>query len=259
MKTALLKVSILGLITTAFIGCSGGNKLKSEGSLTTPPPPTDGGGTTPPPGTGTGSQTTWPLSASGETVKFIPVSWEEMNQYVAIRPLNNPSNPMVNINLKKVAGTQFYAGKVQIGYTDSNQFYYGAFTSGTGKNVNCSMCRDNDIYEAAPNYWSTVNGKMTFMAYVQDQYGSLIIVMEKDSTGADGEAGTLKGRIYYRNFANSVYPQSSYRKCWYIYSGPYACYSHNMSQKVRSDDFSDGTYRLLGYFSGARSNVALGQ
>lgn len=279
MKTALLKVSILGLITSAFlVGCgSGGSKLANTssgtgigtGTGTTTPPPGTGTGT----GTGTTSTSTWPYSTSGETVAFTPVSWEEVNTYVGIRPLNNPSNMRININMHKVAGTSFYAGKVQLGYNDSGQFYYGSFTAGDGKNANCENCRDNGLYEAAPNFWSPVNGVQTFMAYVQDQYGSLIIVMEKDGATADGQAPMLKGRIYYRNFAaqacQSTNPwapnyatscgQSPYRKCWYIYSGPFACYSNNMSQKISSTDFSDGTYRLLGYFNGVRSDVALTQ
>lgn len=259
MRTALLKVSILGLITSAFlIGCgsSGGSKLANNPSGNG----TGGGTTTPPPGTGTGDQTaTWPYSTSGEVVAFVPVSWEEVNTYVGIRPLNNPSNMRININMKKISGTQFYAGKVQIGYNDNGQFYYGSFTVGEGKNPDCKNCYDNGLYEAAPNFWSPINGTNTFMAYLQDQYGSIIIVMEPQGSTADGQSPTLKGRIYYRNFASSMYPQSQYRKCWYIYSGPYACYSNNMSQKLSSTDFSDGTYRLLGHFSGVRSHVALGQ
>lgn len=260
MKTALLKVSILGLITSAFLVGCGSGKSKLANSPSGVGSGTGGGTTTPPPGTGTGTPTvTWPYSTSGETVAFVPVSWEEVNTYVGIRPLNNPSDMRINIAMKKVAGTQFYAGKIQIGYNDAGQFYYGAFTAGEGKNQDCKNCWDNGLYEAAPNFWSPINGVNTFMAYVQDQYGSLIIVMEPDGSTPDGEGAKLKGRIYYRNFASSMYPQSPYRKCWYIYSGPYACYSDNMSQKRSSTDFSDGTYRLLGHFAGVRSDVALVQ
>ncbi|MFN8790818.1 MAG: hypothetical protein ACK5Y2_05105 [Bdellovibrionales bacterium] len=255
MKTALLKVSLLSLIAIAFIGC-GGSKTKSAGSGAAVVPPGTGDNPTTP---GTGGQTTWPFSTTGETVAFSPVSWQEMNQYVAIRPLNNPSNAKINIHMKRVAGTQFYSGKIQIGYTDSNQFYFGAFTAGEGRNVNCQNCRDNGLYEAAPNFWHTIGGVRTFMAYVQDQYGALIIVMEPETNTPDAESSMLKGRIYYRNFANNTFPQSTFRKCWYIYSGPYACYSNNMSQKLSSTDFGDGTYRLLGYFSGVRASVALTQ
>jgi hypothetical protein len=243
-----LLVISLGLV---LVGC--GSSKKSSGSATGTLPPV--GGVNP-----ENPTATWPYTTSGAVARFSPISWEEMNSYVAVRPLNNPSNALVNINMKKVGSTSFYAGKVQIGYTDNGQFYYGTFSVGEGTNVNCSNCLDNGLYEAAPNFWMTINGKRVFMAYLQDQWGSLILVLESETAGADGEAGgLLKGKIYYRNFAQSLYPQSTYRKCWYIYAGPYACYSNKMSQKLSSEDFSDGNYRLLGSFSGVRRDQALGQ
>lgn len=255
MKTAwVLKISMVSLIALFMVGCGGSSKVSNGNSVTPAPAPT------PTPTPETPASTTWPYSVSGEVATFVPVSYEMLNTYVAIRPLNNPSDVKININLHNITGTSFYAGKIQIGYTDNGQFYYGSFTAGDGKNSNCSNCRDNGLYEAAPNFWSTIGGVKTFMAYVQDQYGSLIIVMEAETAGADGEAGgLLKGRVYFRNFANGLYPQSSERKCWYLYAGPYACYSNNMSQKLSSTDFSDGTYRLLGTFSGVNRAKALGQ
>jgi hypothetical protein len=257
--TGLVKLMMMTTLMVMVVGC-GSSKMTSNGgsSVTTPPPaqPDQGGDDN----NGGSNTATWPWTVSGAVASFVPVSYQELNSYVAIRPLNNPSDVRVNINMKKISGTSFYAGKVQIGYNDNGQFYYGSFSVGEGINQNCSNCRDNGLYEAAPNFWTTIKGKSTFMAYVQDQYGSLIIVMEPQSGGADGEnGGLLKGRIYYRNFAQSLHPQSTYRKCWYIYSGPYACYANNMSQKLDSSDFSDGTYRLLGSFSGVRRDQALGQ
>lgn len=250
-----VKVALVISLGLVMIGCGSSKKTKSDAAVAVPPVVDDNGT-----GGGTTGSTTWPYSTSGAVASLVPVSWEEMNSYVAIRPLNNPSNALVNINMKQVTGTQFFAGKVQVGYTDNGQFYYGTFSVGDGKNVSCSNCRDNGLYEAAANFWTTINGQKVFMAYLQDQWGSLILVLEPETAGADGEAsGLLKGRIYYRNFAQALYPQSTYRKCWYIYSGPYACYSNNMSQKLSSTDFSDGTYRLLGSFSGVRRDQALGQ
>ncbi len=257
MKTAWVsKILVLGLFTLIMVGCGGSSKVSNGNSVTPVPTPTP----TPEVPAGT---TTWPYSVSGDVVSFVPVSYEMLNTYVAIRPLNNPSDVKININLSKISGTSFYAGKVQIGYTDNGTFYYGSFTAKEGVNPTCSNCRDNGIYRSAPNFWSTINGVKTFMAYVQDKWGSLIIVMEAETAGADGEAGgLLKGRIYFRNFANCEIDQYSNgrdRECWYIYSGPYACYSNNMSQKLSSTDFSDGTYRLLGSFSGVNRAKALGQ
>jgi hypothetical protein len=264
--TGLIKVLVVGLAMTMMIGC-GSSKSNSNSNSIPPVPqgpvaPTNPGTETP-----TG-QTTWPFTVSGEVVAFSPVSYEELNSYVAIRALNNPSNVKININMKKISGTSFYAGKIQIGYNDNGRFWYGSFSVGEGRNTNCPKCRDNNLYKAAPNFWTRINGVSTFMAYVQDKWGALIIVMEPETAGADGEAGgLLKGRIYYRNFAKDLLPQydlnpqSPYyrdRECWYIYSRDYACYSNNMSQKLSSTDFSDGTFKLLGSFSGARRDKALG-
>lgn len=250
MKTALLQTITLITLATALVGCgSGKSKLNSSVAP---------GGTTypdviPDPGTDTGSTSvTWPYSVSGETVSFVPVSWQEMNSYVGLRPLNNPSNAMINMQFKSVDGLNIHSGTVRIGYTDTNQFYYGEFTVGDAKNQDCKNCQNNGDYEAAYNYWTTINGKRTFMAYFQDQYGSIIVVLEDALGTGDGSGSSiLSGRVFYRNFAQSIYPQSPYRKCWYIYSGPYACYSSVMAAKS-SSTVIDG-YTLLGSFSGVQS------
>ncbi len=253
MKTALLQTTLLITLGLALVGCgSSKGKLNSSTAPATPPP-----AVVPDPGTETPTAT-WPYSVTGDTVAFVPVSWEEMNSYVGIRPLNNPSNPMINITLKSVNGLNIHSGTVRIGYTDTAQFYYGEFSAGDGQNVTCKNCYNNGDYESGYNYWTTINGKRTFMAYFQDQYGSIILVLEDGLGTGDGSGSSvLSGRVYYRNFAQSIYPQSSYRKCWYIYSGPYACYSTNMASKSSSTDI-DG-YRLLGSFSGVQSFKAFVQ
>jgi hypothetical protein len=204
-----------------------------------------------PPADGTAS-TTWPYSVTGDTVAFVPVSWQEMNSYVGLRPLNNPSNAMINLKFNSINGLNIHSGTVRIGYTDTNQFYYGEFSAGSEKNQDCQNCQNNGDYESGYNYWTTINGKKTFMAYVQDQYGSLIVVLEDALGTGDGSGSSvLSGRVFYRNFEQSIYPQSPYRKCWYIYSGPYACYSSVMGAKSSSTSI-DG-YTLLGSFSGVQS------
>ncbi len=250
MKTALLKTTILGILSAALVGCGSGKSKLSSPSVSP-----GAGVPVVVPDTGTGvptSSATWPYAVGGETVSFVPVSWQEMNSYVGLRPLNNPSNAMINMQFKSVEGLNIHSGTVRIGYTDTNQFYFGEFSAGAGKNQNCKNCQNNGDYEAAYNYWTTINGKRTFMAYFQDQYGSIIVVLE-DGLGTGDASGSsiLSGRVFYRNFAQSVNPQSPYRKCWYIYSGPYACYSSVMAQKS-SSTVIDG-YTMLGSFSGVQS------
>ena len=249
MKTALMRTTILFALIASLVGCgSGKSKLNSSNSA--PVAPAVPGGDT-----GTGGTTpsaTWPTAVGGETVALVPVSWQEMNSYVGLRPLNNPSNAMINMQFKSINGLNIHSGTVRIGYTDTNQFYYGEFASGEGRNQDCKNCQNNGDYESAYNYWTTINGKRTFMAYFQDQYGSIIVALEDGLGTGDGSGSSiLSGRVFYRNFAQSIYPQSPYRKCWYIYSGPYACYSSVMASKSSSTAI-DG-YTLLGSFSGVQS------
>lgn len=253
MKTALLKTTLLITLAVFFNGCgSGKSKLKG------PPPASNPAVVVPDTGTGGTATAVWPFSVSGDTVSFLPVSWQEMNSYVGLRPLNNPSNPMINLQFKSISGLNIHSGTVRIGYTDTNKFYYGEFNAGEGLNQDCKNCQNNGQYESAYNYWTTINGKRTFMAYLQDQYGSLIVVLE-DALGTGDASGSsiLSGRVFYRNFGQSIYPQSPYRKCWYIYSGPYACYSSVMGSKSSSTSI-DG-YTLLGSFSGVQSIKAFQQ
>ncbi len=250
MKTALLRTTILIALLTSLVGCgSGKGKLNSSTAPAAPlaPAPVPGPG-----GAGTPATVAWPYSVSGDTVAFVPVSWQEMNSYVGLRPLNNPSNAMINMQFKSVAGLNIHSGTVRIGYTDTNQFYYGEFLAGEAKNQDCKNCQNNGDYEAAYNYWTTINGKRTFMAYFQDKFGAIIVALEDGLGSNDGSgSATLNGRVFYRNFAQGIYPQSPYRKCWYIYSGPYACYSSVMAAKSSSTAI-DG-FTLLGSFSGVQS------
>jgi hypothetical protein len=253
MKTALLRTTLLILVATLLNAC-GSNKGKLLDSSNSTVPDTTSTTTT----TTTTTSVTWPYSVSGDTVAFVPVSWEEMNSYVGLRPLNNPSNAMININMAPVSGLNIYAGTVRIGYTDTNQFYYGEFKVGDGQNQYCQNCYNNGDYEAGYNYWATINGKNTLLMYVQDQYGALIIAIDNVVNSGDGSGSAIVGgRVYYKNFAQSVNPQSPYRDCWYIYSGPYACAAPEMANKSSATVF-DG-YRLLGSFSGLQSYKALQQ
>ena len=86
-----------------------------------------------------------------------------------------------------------------------------------------------------------------------------IIVALEDGLGSNDGSGSaiLNGRVFYRNFAQGIYPQSPYRQCWYIYSGPYACYSSVMAAKSSSTAI-DG-FTLLGSFSGVQSFKAFQQ
>ena len=143
--TGLVKILVVGFAMMMMIGC-GSSKSNSNSIAPIPQGPVT---PTEPETEAPAGQTTWPFTVSGEVVTLAPVSYEELNSYVAIRPLNNPSNVKLNINMKKISGTSFYAGKIQVGYNDNGQFYYGSFTVGEDKNQKCSNCSDNKLYEGS--------------------------------------------------------------------------------------------------------------
>lgn len=190
-------------------------------------------------------------SASGYTnsAAFTPVSLQEFNSYVATHPLNAPTNFKVTMNLQNNGGNR-YGGTVQISYTDTGYTYNGTFTAGTGNNVSIKTLKDNDTPEAQFNYWYQSSAGPVFSGFFQDSYGSIVVIVDKfvSTSGGDAQSGAqvISGSIYYKNFAQSYATQSPYRKCWFIYDGPYNCRSSAIINKTSL--VPDG-YRKLGTFS----------
>ncbi|MBX2986858.1 MAG: hypothetical protein KF802_03085 [Bdellovibrionaceae bacterium] len=197
-------------------------------------PPGDGGG-------GSGA-------AGSNKVTFVPVSFEEMNSYVAIRPLNYPTDYTVQVDLQN-DGTNLFSGSVRIGYTDNNMRYEGVFLSGTGVNNKIEYNNYNYLKEYQHNFWFQNSSKFT--GYFQDSYGAIVLVIDSVSSQGNGDGlntTVLGGSIWYRNFPASQAPQSPYRKCWHVEGGPFDCRSWAVSTKAGVEPTD--TYRKLGTFSG---------
>ncbi|UXR63291.1 hypothetical protein EZJ49_09400 [Bdellovibrio bacteriovorus] len=248
MKTFNSKlIFLLAAFSLMGVGCGKSNQFQT-GSNNTNQPIYDGGigGEAPaaPDGGGTSSGST----SGGNVVDFVPVSFAEMNSYVGIRPLNNPSNYKLTIDLENV-GSNRYGGTVKLSYVDTGYSYTGTFDSGLGTNVKMSGLQDNNMLEAEYNRWFTYNGKTVFNGFFQDQYGAIVVVIDKVVNQGDGQgSSTVSGSVYYKNFGQSYVQQSPYRKCWYIRSGPYNCRASAVMNKT-SPYPADG-YRKLGTFSG---------
>ncbi len=210
------------------------------------------------PGGGGGSGV---IYSTGSTVAFKPVSLLMMNEYVATRPLNAPTNFQINVNLSS-PGAGVYGGEVSISYIDNGITYNGVFKSGLGRNVSYPGMYDNGRWQSEFNYWFKYNNKTVFSGMFEDEYGAIAIVIEPTGTtqngGNDAEPivnGPYKGAIYFKNFVDEMgrptpAPHSPYRHCWFTYRGVYDCRSNVVMTKCHLNPGADSGYRLLGTFEG---------
>lgn len=195
-----------------------------------------------------GTGTTSSASTGSNTVDFVPVSIAEFNSYVAMHPLNNPTNFKISVDLHN-AGNGRYAGTVKLSYVDSGYQYSGTFSAGDGTNQDMYKLRDAGLMEAEFNRWFIINNQYYFSAFFQDAYGAIVLVFDNYVNQGDAQGtGYVSGSVYYKNFAQSYAQQSPYRKCWYIYDGPYNCRASAVIDK--SSVYPGDGYRKLGTFSG---------
>jgi len=250
MKEEIMKKQLLLLAVLASmvgVGCS------SKTNTATPPVETTV--TTNPavdPGTPDGGGTGGGLSdGGGDTVDFVPVSFSIFNSYVGTHPINSPKNIKISVNLTEVDSTLKFSGSVKISYEDNGQTFTGTFESSADKNQNISGLKDNDVPESAYNYWFSKDGKTVFTGIFQDALGSVVLVIDKTVDQGDGQGtGYVSGSVYFKNFAQSQATQSPYRKCWFIYAGPYDCRSTEVMQKSSLTLGTGEGYRKLGTFTG---------
>lgn len=197
--------------------------------------------------TGLGSTT-----ISSNTATFVPVSTAQMEDY-AEQSLSTPTNVQISVSLQDVSGTGIYGGTVQLTYVSNGVQHTGTFSAGTGINYYDPTLNNNGQYEAQFNSWFTsqVSGSAAFTGFFQDDYGSIVLVV--DSVVSDGDAqgdALMSGYIYYKNFSMVAgqAEQSPYRECWFISAGPYNCQDSNIMNKVWP--YPASGYQELGYFTG---------
>lgn len=244
MKTQLL----LLLLIASFVGIGCSNK----NATATPPVATDPIAEAPvDPGTPGGGGTDGGLaSTGGDTVDFVPASFNIFNAYVGTHPLNSPKNIKLTVDLKDNGSLRFY-GSIKISYEDNGQTWSGTFESGDGKNQSIKSLKDNDEMESRFSYWFNKDGKTVFSGIYQDQLGAVVIVVDKTLDQGDGQgASYVSGSIYFKNFAQTMSVQSPYRKCWYIYDGPHDCRTATVMSKSGLYPTTDEGYRKLGTFTG---------
>lgn len=262
-------IPLVVLLAFAGVGCTSGkteNGDSTSGTQVLPPP--IGGGYDPNPPTGTGGDESVDSGYGTNSVKFTPVSLQELNSYVATHPLNYPTNIKVTVDVQPDSEGHVY-GQVRISYDDNGMHYEGVFDSGSGTNSNLEYNPFNGWKEYQYNYWMT-NTK--FSGYFQDPYGAIILVVDGTTSvnQGDGQGGEtmLTGSIWYHNFATSQAYQGPNRKCWYIYnfnnpnqypSTVYDCRSGIMNSKSATNIYPTDSYRKLGTFTGLSKSQAFKQ
>lgn len=160
--------------------------------------------------------------ASGASAWFSYDSFAAFNEYVASNPINNPTNLAVNVNMVNI-GSGRYTGTLKIAYMDNGQWRTGTFDTGSGTNQVSYHNIDTGKSVGEFNQWFTSGGKKIFHAFFQDQWGSVILVIDNGIDLGDGGGLTqVSGSVWFKNFPLATATQSS-EKCWFIRVGPYDC------------------------------------
>lgn len=199
-----------------------------------------------PPGLGAGTAgDNW---AYGGTTELKPDSLEIFNIYVGSRPLNNPTNVKLNVNLTDIGGGKF-AGALKLAYDDAGAHHEGYFMAAPGKNQDFpSYGTAKDVGLAFAEYNTWFQGNKYFSGYFQDTFGAVVLVIDNVVNQGDGQGSTyVSGSLWFKNFTQSHVPQGSERYCWFIYTGPYTCRSTTVMDK--SSPYPSDGYRRLGTFS----------
>lgn len=248
---------ILLLATASLLGVGCNKSDNFQGLNANVPQPIVPGadGSIPGSPNGSGGGTTTNPNTGENTVTFVPVSIAEFNSYVAMHPLNSPTDFKLTVDLQN-AGNGRYSGMVKISYIDTGYNYEGKFEAGSGTNEDLYKLKDAGLMEAEFNRWFIVNNKYYFSAFFQDTYGAIVLVIDNYVNQGDAQGGgIMSGSVYYKNFAQSYAQQSPYRKCWYIYDGPYNCRASAVINK--DTPYPGDGYRKLGTFSGLSKAAAL--
>lgn len=213
------------------------------------------------PGDSTNGGTGGSTSTGGSQTTFTPVSTSVFNEYLASRPLNNPQQMKIRVNLTNI-GDGKYAGEVRISYYDNGYYFEGKFVSGQGTNNISYHDRDKGKSEAEFNRWFTWNGKTVFHGFFQDLTGAIVLVIDDGIDFGDGAGPvSVNGSVWFKNFGKTYAPQSPYEKCWFIRTGPYNCRTFQVGGEIVTTSalYPGDGYKKLGTFTNLNKPKAFGE
>ncbi len=180
----------------------------------------------------------------GGTATLAVSSLAVMGEYTG-RPMNNPTNIKINLNLlrkgKSDQGDDTYGGVVTVTYTENGSNYEGYFTSGSSANHNKF------------NVWMQHNGKSGWHGVFEDYLGGVVVVIDEvvDLGDGQGPSDSVGGTIWFKNFGLTYAPHPP-THCWFVSLGPYDCrpWPDGRGMNTYSSLDPAGGYKKLGKFSG---------
>lgn len=223
------------LVAMAIFTVSCAKKMESANQASGYTPiPTDGSSVYVPPVTAPGYD---PGTQYGATALMNIPNLNVMRDYTG-RPMNNPQNIKMNLNLKKYGSS--YGGTVLISYTDNGFEHKGFFTSGHTAN------------ETKYNVWFTKSGKKVWHGFFEDFMGAVVVVIDGVEDLGDGVGPESKatGSVWFKNFGYTYAPRPP-AFCWFVSLGPYDCRAWKQDRVVETTRAvePDNGYTKLGTFS----------
>lgn len=204
-----------------------------------------------PDGTGEEASTTGFSSGSTAGIKLTGGTESLARMFFKSNP-NNPTNVRINMDLSRLSSS------VIIRYYDN------------GKTVNAHFGvthPTSNVQNSKYNGWVEQDGQSVWKGFFQDEYGAIIVVLNRMTTQGDGQA-RVGGSIWFQNF-NQYWPnnpvQGPTKMCWEITAGPYDCRSFlangavNMTSSMYPENrgpHRDTNYEKLGEFDEIDINAA---
>lgn len=221
----LLKILMLTALLTGAVGCakdSGGTSGvtatcvgRCDGSL-----PIGTGGT----GTGNDPSLT---GYTGSTTSL--TNYSGLYDFFYLSQPRSPQNVRINIDMARVRDS------IIVSYTDAATGRYVEAAVGT-------IHPQSGFQSAIYNGWRTEGGKSVYKGFFQDQYGALIVIINRTSSQGDGQVGQfIGGEVWYQNFPVGYQyapVQGPEKMCWEISMGPYDCRSFIVNPGSRYEQVS---------------------
>lgn len=184
--------------------------------------------------------------SAGATAFLSGTDLATLTSYVAIHPLNSPTDLKISVKLKEIAtDANQYAGTVFISYYDNGRYYTAEFTTDDLKNPDSGTLFPGWNH-AFYNNWYSLNGKAVFHGFFQDSYGAVMLVIDDAIDQGDGAGATLvSGSVWFKNYPSNqaqINPQGI--PCWFITAGPYDCRTLLVSGGWQGDGVVSSTSAL---------------
>ena len=249
----LWKILFLILLSVSLVNCAKEVKKKSKSPGTEG---VDGGNNpteeeTPPVDEQPPTPEEWPedLFSNGATVTLTPTNHRVFSDYVG-RPINDPQNVIVNVDMIRHDETNKYEGIITIAYINNGEKSpLSEFnTGGSEKAIKYNKWLDNDNNEGTQFHAIFEDGKVNG--------GAIVLVIDEvvDLGDGGGAEDIVGGSVWFKNFGQGVVPLGLRNYCWFISLGPYDCRpwpsGDGMSGNVSANPASGSGYTHLGTFTG---------